>query len=908
MPLSIANASNLAPGVAGWSASTSRACDPETMADPRGTFARLREEAPIRRGPALDGSPAWYVTRAADVRSVLGDPRFVTDPRVVPGAHGTGAAILAALGVPDELTGYLTDTILESGGADHTRLRKPASRAFTAGRVAALRPRVQATTDELLDAVTGPVDLVEALTHPLPIAVICELVGVPEVDRPLWRQWSVARLGVQPELFPARLQAIVEHVRERVAWRRIEPADDLVTALVAARDEGGRLTEDEMITLLLTLVSAGHTTTPPPTSSRPGRRSARARRYSRCWSRPTPTRASTPIPSGSTSPGATGCAARDTSGSGTASTTASVHRWRVCRPRSRCGRCPRSRARRRAGLGAAARRHGPRGSPGAPERVTLRTRIRGALPIIWPTTTRTHDTGATQMDEYRPGPPRSPTAAALLNLTGPGLGYSYLGRWWRQVLHLVITAGLVVIAFATGAAALPWLWAAVAVGWLGWMAVDAGRLARDLHARPVGAARAVPVAVAVVLVGALVTGYVLYGAAGGRAYADAAAARDRGDCATAVDGFGTVTGRYELTLSGDVARADAGRAECTAFLAAGAAEQRGEYAEAVRLYGEFRRANPGTALAAFVDDDLRRTYEGWGTRLRAAGDHDDAVRVYRDLLVEVGDGPEAPGVRAQIAAAYVEQADALRGQLGTLTGQPRVDAVRRAIENLLVVSREFADTPSAPAASQGIIDTYTAAAAVGGCEAVPALDHVVALTDAETAGIVAGAVVDRPVALFGCGLAQYEAGSWGEAATTFDRFVAEYPNDPQAAQARADAIAARASVVAGAPPAALPGPFVGDTPGSIPVTIYNDNPAAVRVYVLGPTAHEIVLPGCPGCPASYAAEGQACPTFDGRPSARLTLPAGDYTIISQYPASNPAVETSAVERGFEYTNCLYVGP
>lgn len=512
------------------------------------------------------------------------------------------------------------------------------------------------------------------------------------------------------------------------------------------------------------------------------------------------------------------------------------------------------------------------------------------------------------MDEYRPGPPRSPVAAALLNLTGLGLGYSYLGRWWRQALHLVITAGLVVIAFATGAAALPWLWVAAAVGWLGWMAVDAWRLARDLHPRPGSAAgRAVPIAVAVVLVGALVTGYVLYGAAGGRAYADAAAARDRGDCATAVDGFGTVTGVYELTLSGDVARADAGRAECAAFLAAGAAEQRGEFAEAVRLYGEFRRANPGTALAPFVEDDLRRTYERWGTRLRAAGDYDEAIRVYRDLLVEVGDGPEAAGVRAQIAAAYVERADALRVQVASLTGQPRVDAVRGAIENLLVVSREFADTPSAPAASQGIVDTYTAAAA-GGCEAIPALDYVVALTDAETAGIVATATVDRPGALFQCGLTQYEAGSWGESSTTFDRFVAEYPDDPQNAQARADAIAARASAVTGTPPAALPGPFAGDTPGPIPVTLYNDNPAEVRVYVLGPTAHEIVLPGCAGCPASYATDGEACPTFDGRPSARLTLPAGDYTIISQYATTNPAVQTSAVERGFEYTNCLYVGP
>ncbi|MBW0116267.1 tetratricopeptide repeat protein, partial [Pseudonocardia abyssalis] len=375
---------------------------------------------------------------------------------------------------------------------------------------------------------------------------------------------------------------------------------------------------------------------------------------------------------------------------------------------------------------------------------------------------------------------------------------------------------------------------------------------------------------------------------------------------------GQVTGVYELTLSGDVARADAGRAECSAFLAAGDAAGRGGYAEAVGLYGDLRRAYPDTALTSFVDADLRRTYDEWGTQLRDTGNYDEAVRVYRDLLVEVGDGPEAAGVRAQIAATYVEEADALRVQLATLTDQPRVDAVRSAVENLVAVQREFADTPSAPAAVQGLIDVYAAAntqAATGlWCEALPVLDYLVAVTDAEAAGIVAAADVDRPAALFRCGLQEYDAGTWTESAAAFDQLVAEYPNDPQFAQARADAIAARAAGVQGAALPALPGPFAGDSPGSIPLTLYNDNPSEVRVYVVGPTAHEIVLPGCAGCPATYATDGEACPTFDGRPSARLTLPAGSYTIISQYTGTNPAVQTSAVERGFEYTNCIYVGP
>ncbi|GAA2555638.1 tetratricopeptide repeat protein [Pseudonocardia hydrocarbonoxydans] len=513
------------------------------------------------------------------------------------------------------------------------------------------------------------------------------------------------------------------------------------------------------------------------------------------------------------------------------------------------------------------------------------------------------------MDEDRPGAPRSAIAAALLNLTGLGLGYAYLGRWRRQALHLVGTAVLVALAFATGAAALPWLWVAVTAGWLGWMAVDAARLARRRHtpARHLSA-----VAGTLVLVGALVTGFVLYSAAGARAYADAAAARDRGDCAAAVDGFGQVTGRYELTLSPDVARADAGRAECTAFLAAGDAAGRGGYVEAVRLYGDLRRAYPDSPLAPFVDADLSRTLQEWATALRGAGEYDEAVRVYRDLLVEVGDGPEAAGVRASLAEASVEGVDALRAQLATLTGQPRVDAVRSGIDALVAVQRELADTPSAAGAAQGLADLYAAAntqAATGlWCEALPVLDHVVTRTDPEAAGIVAAAVVDRPAALFGCGLQEYAAGAWTEAAAAFDQLVAGYPDHPQRAQAQADAIAARAAAVQGAALPALPGPFAGDTPGSIPVTLHNDNPAEVRVFVVGPTAHEFVLPGCPTCPASYATDAEACPSLEGRPSQRLTLPPGDYTIISRYPTTNPAVQTSNVQSGFEYSNCLYVGP
>ena len=120
---------------------------------------------------------------------------------------------MATMGVPDDVAGYLVRTILTVDGDEHTRLRKLVSRAFTVKRVAALRPRVEEITAALLDDVAAagaggaPVDLVEALAYPVPIAVICELVGVPEGDRDRWREfimtvrpWGKSRSVAAPRM------------------------------------------------------------------------------------------------------------------------------------------------------------------------------------------------------------------------------------------------------------------------------------------------------------------------------------------------------------------------------------------------------------------------------------------------------------------------------------------------------------------------------------------------------------------------------------------------------------------------------------------------------------------------------------------------------------------------------------
>jgi cytochrome P450 len=238
---------------------------PDLLDDPYTGYGRLRERAPLLRGRYLDGTAAWYVTRQADVRTVLADPRFANDVTSVPGAENQRASMLAALGVPAEYTPYMVGTIIDSDPPDHTRLRRLVSRAFTVRRITELRPRVEAITAALLDqlaAASDPVDLLEAFAYPLPITVICELVGIDEADRPAWRESGRALVSMDRERFGPALRELVERVHDVVRRRRTEPADDLLTGLIRAHDDDGdRLSDVELVTMVLSLVFAGHETT-----------------------------------------------------------------------------------------------------------------------------------------------------------------------------------------------------------------------------------------------------------------------------------------------------------------------------------------------------------------------------------------------------------------------------------------------------------------------------------------------------------------------------------------------------------------------------------------------------------------------------------------------------------------------
>ena len=201
------------------------------------------------------GGDGWLARRYEDVKVVLADPRF-------------SRAVAFGKDVPRS-TSFINDQpgILDMDPPDHTRLRRLAAKAFTAKRVELLRPRTQEIIDGLLDkmiAAGSPADLMDSFSWPLPITVICELLGVPVEDRTKFRVWTDAMLAITaftPEQIVDSRQQMREYMAGLIAERRREPAEDLLTALIKARDEEDRLSEMEMVNFAVGLLVAGHETT-----------------------------------------------------------------------------------------------------------------------------------------------------------------------------------------------------------------------------------------------------------------------------------------------------------------------------------------------------------------------------------------------------------------------------------------------------------------------------------------------------------------------------------------------------------------------------------------------------------------------------------------------------------------------
>ncbi|MFF2569388.1 cytochrome P450 [Streptomyces sp. NPDC058084] len=222
-------------------------------ADPYPYYAKLREAGPVHEVVTPDGMPAWLVVGYEEGRAALADQRL--------------SKSFSAFDLPLPEEEIIGPHLLIVDPPDHTRLRKLVTGEFTGRRVEALRPRVQQLTDELLDAMApaGRADLVDSFAFPLPVTVICELLGVPAADRDRFRVWSnelVAPTGPEAEQ-EAAVVAFGAYLDELIEDKRAYgPADDLLSALIATRaEDGDRLSLPELRALAYLLLIAGHETT-----------------------------------------------------------------------------------------------------------------------------------------------------------------------------------------------------------------------------------------------------------------------------------------------------------------------------------------------------------------------------------------------------------------------------------------------------------------------------------------------------------------------------------------------------------------------------------------------------------------------------------------------------------------------
>ncbi len=239
---------------------------PEILADPFAAYARLRREDPVHWSAALKG---WVLTRYDDVRAVLADVERFSSDRITPFADHLERARRERV---RDLLALLGRWAVFVDPPRHTRLRALMNRAFTSRAVESLRPRVQGVVDHLVAAVAprGEMDLVRDFAYPLPASVIAHVLGVPLADLDRFKAWSddLAAFVGSAQGTPDKLEraqrgiaALAAYFRDLVAARRAAPADDLLSALVAAGERGETLGEEELVANSILLLFAGHETT-----------------------------------------------------------------------------------------------------------------------------------------------------------------------------------------------------------------------------------------------------------------------------------------------------------------------------------------------------------------------------------------------------------------------------------------------------------------------------------------------------------------------------------------------------------------------------------------------------------------------------------------------------------------------
>jgi len=240
--------------------------DPAFRATAYPAYDALRAATPVARVPTPEGGAYVVVTGYEPALEVLTDRRFLIDPENV-----FSPEEMAQLGWVET---PLDRNLLNVDPPDHTRLRRLVQQAFTPKFVAALRPRIAQVAEELLDGIEGragtsgrrEVDLIDEFAFPLPLVVIAEMLGVPAAERERFRDWSDAVVALANPTAPsdeilAKMQEFAAYTRGLFARKRQQPADDLISGLVQIEDAGDRLNEQELLSMVLLLIVAGHETT-----------------------------------------------------------------------------------------------------------------------------------------------------------------------------------------------------------------------------------------------------------------------------------------------------------------------------------------------------------------------------------------------------------------------------------------------------------------------------------------------------------------------------------------------------------------------------------------------------------------------------------------------------------------------
>jgi cytochrome P450 len=236
---------------------------PAFKANPYPFYARLRAEHPVAKVRMPDGKPAWLLTRYADVQAALKDERLSKNPYITLSKEEQAAKLPW---LPKFLQ-PLTQNMLDKDPPDHTRLRGLVSQVFTPRFIEQLRQRIESLCEELITPVRarGGGELIEDLALPLPLTVIADMLAVPKADRLRFRRWSqhAVNLSTPSQMLFAipALWRFMRYVRSLVRDRRSALGDDLVSGLLRAKEAEDHLNEDELLSMIVLLLIAGHETT-----------------------------------------------------------------------------------------------------------------------------------------------------------------------------------------------------------------------------------------------------------------------------------------------------------------------------------------------------------------------------------------------------------------------------------------------------------------------------------------------------------------------------------------------------------------------------------------------------------------------------------------------------------------------